>query len=35
MTETLRDLFDNFWVLLPAKVLAVLVVFLVFPLVVG
>jgi NADH-quinone oxidoreductase subunit H len=35
VTETLRDLFDNFWVLLPVKILAVLVLFLVFPLLVG
>ena len=35
MIETARDLGDNYWVLLPVKILAVLVVFLVFPLVVG
>jgi NADH-quinone oxidoreductase subunit H len=35
VTEALRDLFDSYWVLLPVKVLAVLVLFLVFPLLVG
>jgi NADH-quinone oxidoreductase subunit H len=35
VTEALRDLFDNYWVLLPVKVVAVLVLFLVFPLLVG
>ena len=35
MIETVRDLLDNYWVLLPVKVLAVLVLFLTFPLLVG
>jgi NADH-quinone oxidoreductase subunit H len=33
--DAARDLLDNFWVLMPVKVLAVLVIFLTFPLVVG
>ena len=35
MIDAARDLLDNFWVLLPVKVLAILVIFLTFPLVVG
>jgi NADH-quinone oxidoreductase subunit H len=35
VTETVRDLLDSYWVLLPVKVLAVLALFLVFPLLVG
>jgi len=33
--DTARDLLDNYWVLMPVKVLAVLAIFLTFPLVVG
>ena len=35
MIDAARDALDNFWVLMPVKVLAVLVIFLTFPLVVG
>jgi NADH-quinone oxidoreductase subunit H len=35
VTDALRDLLDSYWVLLPVKVLAVLVLFLTFPLLVG
>ena len=35
MIDTAQDVLDNYWVLLPVKVLAILVIFLTFPLVVG
>ena len=35
MIDAARDLLDNYWVLLPVKVLAVLALFLTFPLLVG
>jgi NADH-quinone oxidoreductase subunit H len=35
VTDTIRDLLSSYWVLMPVKVLAVLGIFLVFPLVVG
>ena len=35
MIDAARDLLDNYWVLMPVKVLAVLVLFLTFPLLVG
>ena len=35
MIDAARDALDNFWVLMPVKVLAVLVLFLTFPLLVG
>ena len=35
MIDAARDVLDNYWVLMPVKVLAVLVIFLTFPLLVG
>ncbi len=35
MTDTIRDWLSHYWVLMPAKIVAVLAVFLVFPLLVG
>ena len=35
MIDSARDLLDNYWVLMPVKVLAILAIFLTFPLVVG
>jgi hypothetical protein len=33
--DAARDLLDHYWVLMPVKVLAILAIFLTFPLVVG